>query len=100
MKIIAENWLDLGDAGQHQVTAVGFCQSNGGQVNCLVDSVTIEPNGSPEINLWPLLKLNGMAADVEQWLIDAFDCRCKSVIEAIREQEYRDRMEHRMECEP
>jgi len=93
MKIIAENWLDLGDAGQHQATAVGFVKSNGGQVHCLVDAVTIEVKGSPELNIWPLLKLNGMAADVESWLLDAFDCRCQSVVEQIREQEYRERME-------
>ena len=99
MKIIAENWLDLGDAGQHQVTAVGFCQTNGDQVNCLVDSVTVEPNGFPEIDIWPLLRLNGMSADVEQWLLDAFDYQCKTVAEMIREQGYRDHMQQRMDCE-
>lgn len=99
MKIIAENWIDLGDAGQHQVTAVGFCQCNGDQVHCLVNSVTVEPKGFQEIDIWPLLRLNGMSADVEQWLLDAFDCRCKSVAETIREQEYRDHMQQRMECE-
>lgn len=98
MKVVTENWLDLGDAGQHQVTAVGFCQANGGQVNCLVDSVTIETKGAPEINVWPLLKLNGMAPDVEQWLLDAFDCHCKSVVETIRELQYRERMTGRAEA--
>lgn len=97
MKIIAENFLDLGDAGQNQVTAVGYGQSNGGQVHCIVESVTVEVKGSPAIELWPLLKANGMADDIRQWLLDAFDSRCKSVIEAIREQEYRERMESRCE---
>lgn len=97
MKIIAENFLDLGDAGQHQVTAVGDCQSNGGQVHCIVEPVSVEVKGSPAIELWPLLKINGMADDIRQWLIDAYDCRCKSVIEAIRKQEYLDRMEARCE---
>lgn len=79
MKIVAEMWVDLGDAGQHQATIVGFVRED----DALVNSVTIEPLGGPEINLWPLLKANGMADDVEQALIGAADAKRESAAEAM-----------------
>ena len=79
MKIVAEMWVDLGDAGQHQATIVGFVRED----DVLVNSVTIEPLGGPEIDLWPLLKSNGMAEDVEQALIGAADAKRESAAEAM-----------------
>lgn len=94
MKILSEHWIDLGDAGQHQAIAAGDCQSLFGQAHCVVWSVSVQVKGSAPIDLWPLLKLDvGMIPEVASWLLDEYDNHCKSVIEAIREQEYRDRQE-------
>lgn len=99
MKIITEQMLNLGDAGQHPVTIVGQVRSSGIELDCLVNSVTVTAKGSPDIDIWPLLKTNPIAADIEEWLISKFHANCKSVSDSIREMEYRDRMQHRMECD-
>jgi hypothetical protein len=62
-------------------------------VHALVDSVTIEVKGAPVLDLWPVLKINGMQQDIEQTLRDAYEDRCRAVVESIREMEYRERQE-------
>lgn len=99
MKVIVEQMLNLGDAGDRAVTVVGQVRSSGIELDCLVNSVTVTAKGSPDIDIWPLLKTNPIAADIEAWLIEKFNDHCRSVAALINEMEYRDRMQHRMECD-
>lgn len=99
MKVIVEQMLNLGDAGQHPVTVVGQVRSSGIELDCLVSAVTVTAKGSPDIDIWPLLKATPIASDIEAWLIEKFNDHCQSVAASIKEMEYRDRMQHRMECD-
>ena len=104
MRIIVEQMLNLGDAGERAVTIVGQVRSSGLNIDCMVYEVmvyevTVTAPGSPGIDLWPLLKGNPIAYDIEAWLSEKFCGHCQSVAASIKDMEYRDRMQHRMECD-